>query len=244
MNSSFALAQLANVRGTLACILVALAALFLAQNYGAPVMLFALLLGMSVNFLHEHEDCARGIDFCATSVLRFGVALLGARILAGDILSLGWGIALMVVAGVILTIAFGALAARLLGLDHRLGLLSGGAVGICGISAAMTLASVMPRNRDTECYTLLTVIMVATFGAVAMVVYPVIARAFGLDAVAAGIFIGGAIHDVSHVVRRQLQYSPAGRGRCHDRQDVAGDLAGPCGLAVRGPVAGPGYYRS
>ena len=29
---------------------VAIAALFLAEHYGAPVMLFALLLGMAMNF--------------------------------------------------------------------------------------------------------------------------------------------------------------------------------------------------
>ncbi|MCZ6831729.1 MAG: putative sulfate exporter family transporter [Gammaproteobacteria bacterium] len=90
--------------------------------------------------------------------------------------------------------------ARLLGLDHRFGLLSGGAVAICGISAAMTLSSVMPKTRDVEQYTLLTVVMVAMFGAVAMVSYPVISDRLQLDSLEAGIFIGGSIHDVSHVV--------------------------------------------
>jgi uncharacterized membrane protein YadS len=37
--------------GVLACAVVAAAATFLSQHYGAPVMLFALLLGMAMNFL-------------------------------------------------------------------------------------------------------------------------------------------------------------------------------------------------
>ncbi len=163
------------LRGIIACILVALASKFLSLNYGAPTMLFALILGMSVNFLNESEYSIPGIDFCSTTVLRFGVILLGAKILFGDVLALGWVTALVVVGCMFATILFGALIARALKLDYRFGMLSGGAVGICGIAAAMTLSSVMPKSKEMEQYTLLTVIMVATFGAVAMVSYPVLA---------------------------------------------------------------------
>ncbi len=142
----------ANAQGLIACAVVSLAALFLADNYDAPVMVFALLLGMSVNFLYENEPCVAGIDFASSTVLRFGVVLLGANILLSDVLSLGWPTVLLVIAGVAGTIAFGAAVARVLRLDHRFGLLSGGAVAICGIAAAMTLSSVMPRNQATEHY--------------------------------------------------------------------------------------------
>lgn len=197
-----------NAQGLIACAVVGLAALFLAENYGAPVMVFALLLGMSVNFLNENEQCVPGIDFSSSAVLRFGVVLLGARILVDDVLSLGWATVLLVVTGVAATIAFGAAVARVLKLDHRFGMLSGGAVAICGIAAAMTLSSVMPRNQNTAHYTLLTILMVAAFGAIAMVGYPVVAEALDLSVVAAGLFIGGSIHDVSHVVGASYSISP------------------------------------
>lgn len=208
MNSAMLTGHRGKFRGALSCTLVALAALFLAQNYGAPVMLFALLLGMSVNFLYEDTACSAGIDFCASTVLRLGVVMLGSRILIADVQALGWSTAVLVVSGVVLTIGFGAAMARILGLDQRLGLLSGGAVAICGISAAMTLSSVMPRSREVEQYTLLTVIMVATFGAVAMVTYPVLADWLQLSERDAGLFIGGSIHDVSHVVGASYNMSP------------------------------------
>ena len=188
------------VRGIIACILVALASKFLALNYGAPTMLFALILGMSVNFLSESEYSIPGIDFCSNTVLRFGVILLGSKILFGDVLALGWVTALVVVGCMFATILFGALIAKALKLDYRFGMLSGGAVGICGISAAMTLSSVMPKSKEIEHYTLLTVVMVATFGAIAMVVYPVLASFLDLSTEQMGIFIGGSIHDVSHVI--------------------------------------------
>jgi len=188
------------VRGIIACILVALASKFLALNYGAPTMLFALILGMSVNFLSESEYSIPGIDFCSSTVLRFGVILLGSKLLFGDVLALGWVTALVVVGCMFATILFGALIAKALKLDYRFGMLSGGAVGICGISAAMTLSSVMPKSKEVEHYTLLTVVMVATFGAIAMVVYPVLASFLDLNTEQMGIFIGGSIHDVSHVI--------------------------------------------
>lgn len=63
--------------GVLACAVVAAAATFLSQHYGAPVMLFALMLGMAMNFLSSEGPCKPGIEFTSRHVLRWGVALLG-----------------------------------------------------------------------------------------------------------------------------------------------------------------------
>ena len=52
-------------------------------------MLFALLFGMTFHFLHEEGRCVAGIEFSSKAVLRVGVALLGARITATQILELG-----------------------------------------------------------------------------------------------------------------------------------------------------------
>ncbi|MBX3643760.1 MAG: putative sulfate exporter family transporter [Rubrivivax sp.] len=78
--------------GVLACAVVAAAATFLSQHYGAPVMLFALLLGTAMNFLSDDEGpCRPGIEFSARTVLRLGVALLGLRITTAQIAELGFG---------------------------------------------------------------------------------------------------------------------------------------------------------
>ena len=66
--------------GLLVSLMVAAAANFLAEHYRAPLMLFALLLGMALNFLAQNDACKPGIEFASRTLLRIGVALLGIRI--------------------------------------------------------------------------------------------------------------------------------------------------------------------
>jgi hypothetical protein len=111
--------------GLLAALTIALAATWLSQHYGAPVMLFALLFGMAFHFLHEEGRCVAGIEFTSKAVLRVGVALLGAKITAAQILGLGFMPIATVVAGVATTIGLGFLAARVFGQSRAFGVLSG-----------------------------------------------------------------------------------------------------------------------
>lgn len=186
--------------GVIAAVVIAAAAKFLSGHYGAPVMLFALLLGIAMNFLSAEGRCAAGIAFSASTVLRWGVALLGLRITAGDIASLGWQPVAGVVLSVALTILVSIGVARLLGFRSAFGLLSGGATAICGASAALALAAAMPPHPQREKALSFTVIGVSVLSTLAMVLYPIVARSFGLDEAQAGIFLGGTIHDVAQVV--------------------------------------------
>ena len=179
---------------------VALAAAWLADHYAAPVMLFALLLGMAVNFVSQDPRCRPGIDFAARNVLRLGVALLGARITIAQVQALGGETLLVAVTAVALTVAVGWALARALKLRPEFGVLTGGSVAICGASAALAIASVLPNTPERERETLLTVVGVTTLSTVAMVLYPVLASGLGLDAEAAGVFLGATIHDVAQVV--------------------------------------------
>jgi uncharacterized integral membrane protein (TIGR00698 family) len=187
-------------RGLLVCITIALATTFIADHYGGPTLLYALLFGMSLHFLSEEESCREGIEFAARTVLRLGVALLGARMTLGQVGDLGFGPVLTVVGAVGLVILFGAVLARALGLHRDFGLLTGGAVAICGASAALALSAVMPRHETSERNTILTVVAVTTLSTIAMVVYPLIAGVLELADAQAGIFLGGTIHDVAQVV--------------------------------------------
>ncbi|TDR55044.1 putative integral membrane protein (TIGR00698 family) [Halomonas ventosae] len=187
-------------RGLLVCITIALATTFIADHYGGPTLLYALLFGMSLHFLSEEGRCREGIEFAARTVLRLGVALLGARMTLEQVGNLGLGPVLTVVAAVGLVIVCGAVLARILGLPRDLGLLTGGAVAICGASAALALSAVMPRHETSERNTILTVVGVTTLSTMAMVTYPLIAGALELANAQAGIFLGGTIHDVAQVV--------------------------------------------
>lgn len=186
--------------GVLISVIVGLAALFLSEHYGAPAMLFALLLGIAMSFLYEGTTCKEGIEFTACHVLRIGVGLLGLRIAFGDLAALGWQTALLLVVAIASTIGLGIVAAKALGLQKRFGVLTGGAVGICGASAAMAIAAVLPDSKDKDRDTLLTIVVVTALSTVAMVLYPIVAEMLNLSTTHTSIFLGGTIHDVAQVV--------------------------------------------
>jgi uncharacterized integral membrane protein (TIGR00698 family) len=194
--------------GLALALVVAAAATFLSEHYTAPVMLYALLLGMAFNFLTESERTREGIEFTSKTVLRVGVALLGLRIGWEQVTALGWGPVAMVIGLVVVTIAGSILLARLFGFNPLFGFLSGGATAICGASAALALSAALPAHDKKEQATLFTVIGVSAFSTLAMIVYPVIAHAVGLDQRQAGVFIGATIHDVAQVVGAGYAISP------------------------------------
>jgi len=200
--------------GLVACVIVAAAASFLSEHYAAPVMLFALLLGMAMNFLAAEGACNPGIEFAARTVLRVGVALLGIRITLAQIVSLGWHPVALVVLSVALTILLSIVVARALGFEPLFGMLTGGATAICGASAALALAAALPAHPGKERATLFTVIGVSALSTLAMIAYPMIVNALGMTPQAAGVFLGATIHDVAQVVG-------AGYSVSHDAGDIA-----------------------
>lgn len=187
--------------GFLTAVVVALAAKFLSEHYGVPVMLMALLIGMAFNFLTEEGGkCVEGIEFSSKTLLRVGVAFLGLGITLQQIASTGHEVLYITVSGVVLTMICGLGLSRVLGRRVRFGLLTGGAVAICGASAALAISSVLPKNEMLERDTVFTVIAVTALSTLAMIIYPIIATYLGLSDVATGVFFGATIHDVAQVV--------------------------------------------
>lgn len=195
--------------GLLATGIAAVAATWLAEHYHTPATLFALLFGLALNFLHEDGRCVPGIEFASRTLLRVGVALLGARITLEQIAALGLGPVTAVLLGVATTILAGVAGSRVLRLPRAFGVLSGGAVAICGASAALAIAAVLPQNKETQRDTVLAVVIVTTMSTIAMVVYPALVGPLQLDTLHAGLFLGGSIHDVAQVVGAAYTISPA-----------------------------------
>jgi len=193
---------------------IAAAASFLSEHYGAPVMLFALLMGMAFNFLAVESACSAGVAFASKTVLRAGVALLGLRLTFADLTALGWETVAVVIGLIVFTIGTGFVAARFFGRLWRFALLTGGAVAICGASAALALAAVIPPNDKLERNTLFTVVAVTTLSTIAMIAYPILFGALGLDDTTAGFLIGATVHDVAQVV-----------GAGYSISETAGDTA-------------------
>lgn len=186
--------------GAAIAIVIALAASFVAETYGGPQLLYALFFGLAFHFLSQDATCRPGIEFCSKAVLRTGVALLGAKITFAQMMSLGIAPIVTVVCGLVTTMLFGWALSRWLGRPATEGVLSGGAVAICGASAALAIVAALPQNKENEKFTLLTVVGVTALSTLAMIFYPPLVKLLGLDATSAGVFLGGTIHDVAQVV--------------------------------------------
>ncbi len=190
------------------CLIVAFAARFVAEHYGGPPLLIAMLFGMALHDLSESKKWLPGIAFASGPVLRLGVALLGARITAEQIIGLGWQPIAIVAVCIAATFTVGIACARAFGLPRTFGVLTGGSVAICGASAALAVSAVLPADPDKERRTLLTVAVVTALSTAAMVIYPLLTKWLQLDAQTAGIFLGATIHDVAQVVGAATLLSP------------------------------------
>lgn len=184
-----------------------LAAGFLSDHYGVPLTLMALLIGLALNFLSADPRLTPGLAFASRSLLRWGIVLVGVRITFGQIVALGPVALLCVLATVALTIGAGILAARRLGFDNAFGVLAGGAVAICGASAAMALATTLGEKRASQAHLTLVLVGISAMSATAMMLYPLIAHALHLSDLKAGFLMGAAIHDVAQSLGAGYSYS-------------------------------------
>jgi uncharacterized integral membrane protein (TIGR00698 family) len=184
-----------------------LAAGFLSDHYGVPLTLMALLIGLALNFLSADARLTPGLAFASRSLLRWGIVLVGVRITFVQILALGPVALLCVLVIVALTIGAGIAAARRLGFDSAFGVLAGGAVAICGASAAMALATTLGEKRSSQAQLTLVLVGISSMSAAAMVLYPLAAHALHMSDLKAGFLLGAAIHDVAQALGAGYSYS-------------------------------------
>jgi uncharacterized integral membrane protein (TIGR00698 family) len=194
--------------GLLLTSVAALAAAYLAEHYGAPIMLMGLLIGLAFNFAHADARLHAGLEFASKSLLRWGIVLIGCQVTFGQIASLGWAAFAAIAALVALVMLAGMMTARLIGRSAAFGALAGGAVAICGASAALALAAVLGAKRTGQAQLTLVLVGVSAASALAMPLYPVLARALDLNDVQAGFLLGASIHDVAQAIGAGYSFSP------------------------------------
>ncbi len=187
-------------KGLFCSVLIAFSASFISNHYGGPVMLYALLFGMAFHFLYEDKQCVAGINLASQTILKIGIALLGVRISFSQIVHLGLFPVCIIGLGILTTLLFGVMLAKKLGYSTHLGMLTGGAVAICGASAAMAIAAILPQTKQAKRDLLMTVVVITSFSTLAMIVYPIIVSAVGLTDSQIALFLGGTIHDVAQVI--------------------------------------------
>jgi uncharacterized integral membrane protein (TIGR00698 family) len=188
------------IPGVIVATLIALSAQFLSNNYQVPAMLMSLLIGMTLHFLGEEGRCVKGLSFSSKKLLQLGIILLGARISVDLILSLDLTTLLIITLAVILTIIFGIIILKIFGHSWKFGVLVGGAVAICGVSAAMAISAVLPKDKQSNEQLTFVVLGVTLLSTMAMIIYPILVNLLSMNERNAGIFLGSTIHDVAQVI--------------------------------------------
>jgi uncharacterized integral membrane protein (TIGR00698 family) len=187
--------------------LATLAAAYISDRYGAPLTLMALLVGLAMNFLNSDARLKAGLTFASGTLLRVSIVLVGAQVTVTQFANLGFPSVLAIIAIVAVTIGSGAMAARWLGLGGAFGTLAGGAVAICGASAALALSSVLGERRINQAQLALVLVGISAVSSLAMVLYPILAHYAGMGDVAAGFLLGASIHDVAQTLGAGYSFS-------------------------------------
>ncbi len=177
-----------------------LAAPVVATIFAIPAMVLALLLGIAMSAFAARPVFAPGLAFSVKKLLRVAVALLGLRIALGDIIDLGLATALIVIVSMVATIAAGFVVARMFRQNEAYGALAGAATAVCGASATLATATVLPQYKGKEADIVFVVVAVNALSTLAMVVYPPLCLWLGFDDRLTGVMLGATIHDVAQVV--------------------------------------------
>lgn len=194
-------------------ILIGVEGLGFTKSPVSPILV-SIILGLGIRNLVGLPDWfTSGLHFSQEHILKAGVMLMGLQVSLGAISKIGVE-ALPIVAGcIVAAMIITNFLSRLLGLSKHLGTLIAVGTSICGCTAIIATAPVIRARQPEVCY---AVACVALFGTVGMLAYPFLAHAlFGDQPLAAGVFLGTAIHDTAQVVGAGMLYeqyfqSPAG----------------------------------
>ncbi|GAA1396586.1 YeiH family protein [Luteococcus peritonei] len=185
------------------------AALAVLANRALPevsALLVAILLGaLLANTVEPRPSWGPGVAFASKKLLRAGIVLLGLQLVLGDIVALGAGMVLVVVAVVTLGVAGGLLVGRMLGLNQKLSLLIASGFSICGAAAVAGVDSVIEaEERDVAT----AIALVVLFGTGMIPLVPLLADLLGMGQYTAGLWAGGSIHEVAQVVAAGAAIGP------------------------------------
>ena len=165
-----------------------------------PGMVIALIVGIALHGLAARPLFEPGLTFAVKKLLRWAIGLLGLRVALGDIVGLGAGTLVLVVAAMAVTITTGIWLARRVGAHDGYGALAGAATAVCGASAALATTTVLPHYQARAADTAFTVVAANALSTLVMLAYPPLALLIGFDATKTGILLGATIHDMAQVV--------------------------------------------
>ena len=168
-------------------------------------IMMAIIIGMIIaNKIPLKSSIKIGLKFCATTILRIGIMLLGIRL---SLFGAGQ-LTLVALPFVIAAITIGLVTVRILGRSMKLspqltGLIAVG-TSICGATAIVATAPLIKAKEAEVSY---AIACITIFGLVAMFSYPFLAHfMFSDQPVMAGLFLGTSIHETAQVAGAGLMY--------------------------------------
>lgn len=169
-------------------------------SYTLPAIVIALIIGVFVSGVATQPIFQPGMGWCVKKLLRIAIGLLGVRIALSDIIDLGLSTALLVIGSMTLTVIAGVWLARLLDLGDGFGVLAGAATAVCGASAALATATVVPHYPQKSAHVAFAVVAANVVSTLVMMAYPPLCLLLGFDAQQTGLMLGATIHDMAQVV--------------------------------------------
>jgi uncharacterized integral membrane protein (TIGR00698 family) len=189
------------IMGCLLTLIIALAAKLLALLPFLSIMgqlVLAILLGMVWRSAVGVPDAyTQGVSFSNKKLLRLGIILLGMRLNLADIYHAGTRVFLLAVIHIIFTLFVVYGFSKWMGVDKRLGLLTACGTAICGAAAVVAIA---PQIKANEQETAIGAAIVAVLGTIFTLVYTLLHPILGLTAHGYGVFTGGTLHEIAHVI--------------------------------------------
>jgi uncharacterized integral membrane protein (TIGR00698 family) len=181
-------------------------ALFSMSTSPVSPVLVAILIGAILGtYVRWPTMLAPGLRFATTSVLRIGIALIGLRLALVSLGTISIRAAPVVVGCLLVAGLAIPRICRWFGINRESSILLTVGTAICGCTAVLAVAPIIRASAAQTGYAVATVMLLGLCGVIA---YPFLAHwLFANQALAAGIFLGTAIHDTSQVVGAGLVYA-------------------------------------
>ncbi len=176
---------------------------FFFQNLGISPLIIGIVLGMIyANTLRGHlpKEWGEGIVFSTKTLLRIAIVFYGFRLTFQSIAQVG--LAGIIVSSLIVTLTFIIgyfFGTKILKLDKETTILTSTGSSICGAAAVLATEPVLKSSAYKSAIAVSTVVL---FGTISMFLYPYLYKTGVLDLAtdSMGIYIGGTLHEVAHVV--------------------------------------------
>lgn len=189
------------LKGILLTLAIALVAKYISTWPFFSIMgqlVIAIILGMIWRATIGVQDTWNtGINFSSKKLLRLGIILLGMRLNLADIYNAGGSVFLIALVDLVFALIVVYWLTKLFKVEKKLGILTACGTAICGAAAVVAIA---PQIKANEKETAVGAAIVALLGTAFTLVYTIFYSFLGLTQAQYGVFSGGTLHEIAHVI--------------------------------------------